>query len=45
MENCNVFVNDESWNGYALEDNKLMAVKAETIDILQTARSKRIRIY
>ena len=44
MENCNVFVNDESWNGYALVDDKLIAVKAETIDILQTARSKRIRI-
>ena len=44
MENCNVFVNDESWNGYALVDDKLIAVKAETIEILQTARSKRIRI-
>lgn len=44
MENCNVFVNDESWNGYALVDDKLIAVKAETIDILQTARSKRILI-
>lgn len=44
MENCNVFVNDESWNGYALVEDKLIAVKAETIDISQTALSKRIRI-
>lgn len=44
MENFNVFVNDESWNGYALVDGKLIAVKAETIDILQTTLSKRIRI-
>ena len=44
MENFNVFVNDESWNGYALVEDKLIAVKAETIDILQTTLSKRIRI-
>ena len=44
MENFNVFVNDESWNGYALVEDKLIAVKAETIDISQTTRSKRIRI-
>ena len=44
MENCNVFVNDESWNGYALVEDKLIAVKAETIDISQTTRGKRIRI-
>ena len=44
MENYNAFVNDESWNGYALVDGKLIAVKAETIDILQTTLSKRIRI-
>ena len=44
MENCNVFVNDESWNGYALVEDKLIAVKAETIDILQTTLGKRIRI-
>ena len=44
MENFNVFANDESWNGYALVEDKLIAVKAETIDISQTALSKRIRI-
>ena len=44
MENYNAFVNDESWNGYALVEDKLIAVKAETIDILQTTLSKRIRI-
>lgn len=44
MENCNVFVNDESWNGYALVEGVLIAVKAETIDISQTTRGKRIRI-
>lgn len=44
MKNYNAFVNDESWNGYALVENKLIAVKAETIDIVQTTQSKRIRI-
>lgn len=44
MENFNVFVNDESWNGYALVEGVLIAVKAETIDISQTTRGKRIRI-
>ena len=44
MENYNAFVNDESWNGYALVEGILIAVKAETIDILQTAIGKRIRI-
>lgn len=44
MEKFNAFVNDESWNGYALVDDRLIAVKAETIDILQTAIGKRIRI-
>ena len=44
MENCNVFVNDESWNGYALVEGVLIAVKAESIDISQTTRGKRIRI-
>ena len=44
MENYNAFVNDESWNGYALVEDKLIAVKAETIDILQTTLNKRIRI-
>ena len=44
MENYNAFVNDESWNGYALVEDKLIAVKAETIDISQTTRGKRIRI-
>ena len=44
MENYNAFVNDESWNGYALVEGVLVAVKAETIDISQTTRGKRIRI-
>lgn len=44
MKNFMAFENDKSWNGYALINGKLVAVKAETIDTFQVGISNEARI-
>lgn len=44
MKNFMAFENDKSWNGYALVNGKLVAVKAETIDTFQVGISNEARI-